>query len=240
MNAAFDHRGPVMHPDLAQGSDEWLAARRGLITASEMKLLMTAGGKVAENDKSRAHIWELAAQRISGYVEPSFISDDMLRGYDDELAASRVYADNVAPVEHVGFITNSRWGFTLGYSPDGLVGGDGLIECKSRRQRFQIETIVRHIHDDAGTTIPDDHVLQCQFGLLVSERKWLDFISYSGGLPMAVIRVLPAADMQERIVAACEAAEAQIAEVIAKYRAAANGGNRLFPTERRIEQEMFT
>ncbi len=56
------------HPDCVQGSDDWLALRRGLITASEMHLLLTPTLKVAANEKSRAHVFELLAQRISGYT----------------------------------------------------------------------------------------------------------------------------------------------------------------------------
>lgn len=224
-------------PDLIQGTDEWLDARRGLITASEMKLLLTPTLKVANNDKTRTHLFELAAQRISGFVEISFISDDMLRGQSDETWAKIVYNEHVAPLTEMGFITNSRHGFTLGYSPDGLVGTDGLIEVKSRRQKFQVQTIIEHLRPGA-TTIPEDYVLQCQTGLLVAERQWLDFISYCGGLPMVVIRVHPDPRIQEAILDAAEQAEASIAELQRVYRAALDLGPRTYPTERHIEQEL--
>lgn len=220
------------HTDLVQGSDEWLAARCGLLTASEMKLILTPTLKVASNDKERAHLYELLAQRISRFVEPSYIGDDMLRGMEDEIEARALYAEHVAPVEEVGFITNDKWGFTLGYSPDGLVGDDGLIECKSRRQKFQVETII-------SRAVPADYVLQLQTGLLVSERAWCDFISYSGGLPMAVIRVFPDAVMQDAILSAAEAFEARITEKLAAYQEAMASDARLIPTTRRIEQEMM-
>ena len=148
------------HTDLIQGSEEWHNARRGLLTASEMKLILTPTLKMAANDKSRAHLWELAAQRISGYVEPSYIGDEMLRGWEDEIRARDLYAKRYAPVEEVGFVTNDQWGFTLGYSPDGLVGEDGLIEIKSRRQKFQVQAI-------ATGEVPDEYALQIQTGLLV-------------------------------------------------------------------------
>lgn len=220
------------HTDVEQGSDEWLQARRGLITASEMSLLLTPTLKFANNDKSRAHVWELAAQRISGHTEPHYISNDMLRGHEDEIDARDLYSKKIAPVQQCGFVTNDKWGFTLGYSPDGLVGETGLIECKSRRQKFQVQTIAEHL--PAGT-IPDDYILQVQTGLLVTERQWLDFISYSGGLPMCVIRVLPDLAIQAAIVDAAASAEKQIAEKIAAYTKNARG---LLETERRIEQEM--
>ena len=132
------------HRDLIQGSDAWHKARCGLITGSEVKLLLTPTLKQANNDKSRAHLWELAAQRISNYVEPSYIGDDMLRGHEEEFYARQLYAEHHAPVEECGFVTNDEWGFTLGCSPDGLVGDDGMIECKSRRQKYQIQTIVEN------------------------------------------------------------------------------------------------
>ena len=227
------------HPHLFQGSDEWLRARLGLLTASEMGKIVTPTLKVASNDKERQHLYELLAQRITGHVEPHYISDDMLRGMHDEGEAVRLYAERFAPVAHVGFITNNRWGFTIGYSPDGLVGDDGLVECKSRRQKYQARTIVQHVAIDGGTTIPDEYLLQCQTGLLVSEREWLDFISYCGGMPMVVIRVYPDAKIHEAILAAADAFEERIAQAHQSYLdAVASGAARLIPTERKELQEI--
>ena len=223
------------HPDMVQCAEDWLAARCGLLTASEMKSILTPTLKIASNDRERSHLYELLAQRITRYVEPQYVSDDMLRGQSDEIAARALYAEHYAQVQEIGFITNDEWGFTIGYSPDGLVGDDGLIECKSRRQRFQIQTIVECVTDGAA---PDDYMLQLQTGLLVSGRKWIDFISYSGGLPMTVIRVFPDARIQDAIVAAATAFEARLAEKMAKYRAVLESPARLIPTERRVELEM--
>ena len=224
------------HRDLIQGSDEWLQARCGLITASEVKLILTPTLKIADNAKSRAHMWELLAQRISGYVEPHYIGDDMLRGHEDELEARSLYAKEYAPVEDVGFITNDQWGFTIGYSPDGLVGAEGLIECKSRRQKFQVQTICEWYENGA---IPEDYMLQVQAGMLITGRKWCDLVSYSGGLPMATMRVEPDARVQDAILEAASKFETQIAASMADYHAALESEPRLIPTERRIEQEMF-
>jgi len=228
--------GIAYHNDLVQGSEEWHAARLGLLTASEMKLILTPTLKVANNDKTRAHVWEIAAQRLSRYVEPSYIGDDMLRGWEDEILARDLYSKTYAPVTECGFVTNDKWGFTLGYSPDGLVGTDGLLECKSRRQKFQIQTIVEHYRDGSA---PDDFKLQVQTGLLVTERKWIDLVSYSGGLPMIPMRIEADAEIQEAILEASAAFEAKVAEVIADYGAALKAGLRLVPTERRVESEMY-
>jgi len=227
------------YPNLIQGSDEWLAARCGLLTASEMKLIITPTFKPAANDKERAHMYELLAQRVTKHVEPSYIGDAMLRGQADEIEARIEYAKHYAPVDDMGFITNDKWGFTLGYSPDGLVGKVGAIECKSRCQKYQAQTIIENMGIDMGQTIPADFVIQIQTGMLVAELEWIDFISYCGGMPMAVIRVHPMPQVQELIINAAGEFEKRLAEKLAIYQDALKTKQRLTPTERRVEQEMF-
>lgn len=225
----------VYHEELIQGSEEWLAARCGLLTASEMRLILTpAKLKMADNGEMRGHVHELLSQRITRHVEPAYVGYDMLRGQEEEILARYTYNEKYAPVTEVGFVTNDEWGFTLGYSPDGLVGDDGLIEAKSRRQKFQVATII----DGA---VPAEYMLQLQTGLLVTRRKYIDFISYSGGLPMVTIRVEPVPEIQDAIIEAATAFEAKLAEGLRLYRAAlAWPEARLIPTERTVQQEMYT
>jgi len=218
--------------DIEQGSDEWLAVRRGILTASEMRLIMTPTMRPASNDKERAHLFELLGQRITGYTEPHYISDDMLRGHEDEIEARIRYADHFYPVTECGFVTRDMGGFTIGYSPDGLVGDDGLIECKSRRQKYQIETIL-------ADEVPAEYLLQCQTGLLVTGRKWLDFISYCGGLPMFVKRVWPCQEIHHAIIAAASAFEQRLAAAQARYAEWLNRQPVIINTERTIEKEIM-
>jgi hypothetical protein len=219
----------TIFPEMIQGSDEWLEARRGLLTASEMSLILTPTLKAAANDKERSHMYELLAQRVTKYVEPHYIGDDMLRGQEDEIEARLLYAKHYGEVSEVGFITNSKWGFTLGYSPDGIVGDKGAIECKSRRQRYQMQTIVE-------LAVPREYMIQLQTGLLVAELDWIDFVSYSGGMPMFVQRVFPIVEYQTSILMAAEAFEARLSTLLAKYK---DNSRYLIKTERRIEQQMF-
>jgi hypothetical protein len=230
-------KSPITYHDaFDQGSQQWLDARCGLLTASEMKLIITPTLKIASNDKERAHLYELLAQRITGHVELRYVTDDMLRGQEDEILARAKYVDMFAPVIECGFITNSRHGFTIGYSPDGLVSENGLIEIKSRRQKYQIETLTTHY---LAGDCPPDFLLQCQTGLLVSERQWLDLISYSGGLPMCVIRVWPDDKVQAAILEAAASFEARLSARLAEYQELLATDPRLIPTERRIEMEMI-
>ena len=79
-------------------------------------------------------------------------------------------------------------------------------------------------------------MIQLQTGLLVSEREWIDFVSYSGGLPMFVTRVEPIQEYQDAIVAAATGFEERLAIAREKYAANSVG---LLPTERKIIEEMY-
>ena len=223
-------------PELTQGSEEWHAARCGLLTASEMKLIITPTLKLASNEKERSHLYELLAQRVTRYVEPSYVSDAMLRGMDDEVEAVMQYGKTYAPVTPVGFVTNDKWGFTIGYSPDGLVGDDGQVECKSRSQKWQMQTLLEYV---PASAIDPDFMIQVQTGLLVTERAWCDLVSYCGGLPMATVRVEPDTKIQDAIVAAATAFEAKIVGAVDKYHALLASKARLLPTVRKIQEEMI-
>ena len=195
-----------IYTDIEQGTPEWLDLRKGIITSTVVKSLITPTFKIAENDKTRKAIWKLASERITGHLEDSFYSSDMDRGHFEEPLARDLYGGAV----EVGFITNKIGGVTVGYSPDGLVGENGLIEIKSAKQSIQVERIVSGI-------VPVEHLPQIHYGMLVSEREWCDFISYSNGMPMQVIRVEKDIEIQDVLIEAVQIAETKIQNVIAEF-----------------------
>ena len=220
----------VIYESLEQGSDEWLDARAGMLTASMVGKLVTPSLKVASNDTSRGVTLTLAAERITGeveYVHPSF---DMQRGNEDEPIARAVYAEHFAPVDEIGFMAREFNGFTLGYSPDGMIHDDGLLEIKSRKPAIHLKTIL------SGKP-PAENLAQLHTGLLVSGRDWIDYCSFSAGLPLWVTRIYPDPDWFAAIIAAAEAFETNVAEVITDYKHETKG---LPLTERRIEIEDIT
>lgn len=254
-------------PNLVQRSDEWYAARCGLVTASTIGRLITVrhlaageyacpacdaapgdpcqsktrAGQVnktvhaertaaavagrptspqiiepAGGDDSRNVVTTAAAERISGFVDPTFQSLDMQRGNDDEPFAVVAYSEHHAPVRECGFMVRRWGGFALGYSPDGLVGTDGLIEIKSRRGRTQVETVL-------SGEIPAENFAQLQAGLFVSGRAWIDYVSFAGGLHLWTQRVTPDPLWQNAIRAAVETFEADVTATVDAYLAAAEG-----------------
>ena len=204
----------TIYEDLEQGSDEWLLARAGIVTASVMHQLVTPTLKVASNDTSRGLTANLAAERITGHVESMQVSQAMLRGTLDEPFARDAYSEHHAPAVELGFMVKQFDGYQIGYSPDGLVGEDGLIEIKSRAQKKHLQTIL-------ADAVPPENMAQCQTGLLVTGRDWIDYVSFCSGMPLWTKRVYPDQKWSDVISEAVQSFEMNAAEMITTYNAAA-------------------
>lgn len=219
----------TMYAELDQGSEEWLAARCGLLTASTIGRLITPTTlKVADNETSRGLTMQLAAERITGHVDFVYPTADMQRGTDDEPFARDTYAEHFSPVEQVGFMVRDFGAYRIGYSPDGLVGEDGLIEIKSRRPKEHLKTVLKGLP-------PLENMAQMHAGMLVSGREWCEYVSYCAGLPLWVKRVYPDQRWIDAIHAAAETFEINVTNIIANFKSATDG---LPTTERRDDLEI--
>lgn len=170
----------------------------------------------ASNDESRGLTAMLADERIYQRTDPTFMTSAMWRGVDEEPLARDLYSEHFAGAREVGFMTRDFGGFTIGYSPDGLVGDDGLIEIKSRGGRKHIQTAV------AGT-VPIENVPQIQCALLVSGRAWCDYLDYSSGRHLFRVRVRPDERWQSAILDAVRRFETNASEFVAQYLEAVEG-----------------
>jgi putative phage-type endonuclease len=206
----------IEYPDVEQRSEQWHDLRRGMVTASTVAQLLTPTLKVASNDTSRAVTTALVAERITGVTEPTFTSDDMWRGVLHEPIARDYYSQHHAPASEYGFMARQFDRFEIGLSPDGVVGDDGLIEIKCPRAKGHLQTIL-------ADRIPAVYMAQCQTALLVSGRKWLDYVSFHAGLPLFVKRTWPNTEWHDAIKAAVEAFERNAVEIVANYRNATKG-----------------
>jgi len=198
--------------ELIQGSEEWLRARLGIITASQVgKLVTPKTKKIANNDDSRGIVYEKLAERITGRSDDFFHSKYMDIGNNFEPFARDLYSEKLAPVREVGFIVRDFGDFKIGYSPDGLVDeGEGLIEikCPSRNT---------HVKGICSGEIPAMYTMQMQTGMLVTGRKWCDYVSYFNGMKLNVIRMHADEELHALIVEAVKVFETRLVECTDLY-----------------------
>lgn len=166
-----------MNAELAvvQGSVEWHLARCGKVTASRIADLMstTKSGWGASRGNYMA---ELIAERLTGVPADSFSNAAMKWGVETEpmaRAAYQFYAD--LDVAETGFVPHPTIAES-GASPDGLVGEDGLVELKCPNTATHIETLL-------GATVPGKYMLQMQWQMACTDRKWCDFASFDPRMP---------------------------------------------------------
>ncbi|WP_280563521.1 MULTISPECIES: lambda exonuclease family protein [unclassified Chromohalobacter] len=166
---------------LDQGTPEWHAARLGIVTMSELKTLLVKGkGPGGLGSGALSYMHQLIGERITGEPSDAFQGNaHTQRGHALEPVARELYheATGLPHLKQVGIILNHG----VGYSPDCLVDRNGLAEIKTKLPKYQIELLL------AGE-LPPEHVAQCQGGLWVSEREWIDFVSYWPGMPLFVKR----------------------------------------------------
>ena len=161
--------------EILQRTPEWFELRLGKVTASRIGDLMakTRSGYSA----SRAnYMTELAIQRLTGAVGQGFTSPAMQWGTEQESNARNAYSfftdDDVNEIAFIDHPTIEQ----AGASPDGLVGDDGLVEIKCPNSATHLDTLLRGI-------IKNQYVLQMQWQMACSGRKWCDFVSFDPRFP---------------------------------------------------------
>ena len=181
--------------------------------------------RVASNIESRALTATLVAERVNGFTDDTYVSFDMMMGHVAEPIVRDLYAKHHGvKVDECGFMVREINGYSVGYSPDGLVADVGALEIKSRHPKEHIAAVL-------ADEVPSEHMAQCQGGLAVSGREWVDFVSYSPGMALWVKRVYPDLAWFAAIHEAVYQFEAAAQEMEATYRARVVG----FPmTERAI------
>lgn len=161
--------------NLEQGSQEWLLARCGKVTASRVADIMakTKSGYSASRGNYMA---ELVCERLTGVPTDTFKSAAMEWGTAQEPHARAAYeAVGGVLVEEVGFVPHSSIP-DAGASPDGLVGAVGLIEIKCPNTATHIETLL-------SGKVPDRYNTQMQWQMACTGRVWCDYVSYDPRMP---------------------------------------------------------
>ena len=173
--------------DCKQGTKEWHQARLGIPTSSGFDNILTTKGE--RSKQAEKYIYSLAGERVACIVEESYQSEAMLRGSLMEDEARQAY-ELIAGVDvvQVGFCLAEGYGA----SPDGMIGEDGLLEIKC-------PNVSNHVMYLLKKELPSAYFQQVQGQLLVTGRKWVDFMSYSPRLPSFIIRVFPNKEFQNAL-----------------------------------------
>ena len=160
--------------DCEQNSPEWFAARMGIPTASNFAALLAKG----EGKTRRTYLLKLAGevliQRNNGRVPEGFTNDHLERGHELEPEARDLYSflTDTEP-KRIGFVRNGD----KGCSPDSFIGPNGMLEIKTKLPHLLNDVILKD-------EFPPEHKAQCQGGLWVCEREWIDIAIYWPGLPL--------------------------------------------------------
>ena len=165
----------IVH-DCAQRSDAWLTARLGKLNASragDMLATLKNGSEAASRRDLRV---QLCLERLTGQSqENGYIHADMQRGTDLEpeaLAAYEAYTGVL--VVPMGYCAHDT--LAAGASPDGFIGDDGLVEVKCPRA-------ANHLAYLKAQSVPKEHLPQLVHQLWITERKWVDLVSFDPRWP---------------------------------------------------------
>lgn len=174
--------------DVKQGTQEWVASRLGIPTASRFSSIMTP--KTRKPSASAApYLCELVAERLTGYPANDASSDFMLRGSALEAEAAAAYEfDTGLSVSAVGFVLDDSRRF--GCSPDRFVGEDGLLEIKCL-------SVANHVAAVLGM-LDGEHVAQVQGQLWITGRQWVDLFFYNPAIAAHRVRI----ERDEKFIAA--------------------------------------
>lgn len=161
-----------IYDEIVQGSPEWFKLRLGKFTATNAQAIAT-NGKGLET-----LCFEKVAELKTGKFKEEYTNPDMERGNDlEELARNSYELETGIVVKRVGFIEKSE---RIGCSPDGLIEEDGLQEIKCKNDANFVKYLYNREIDSA-------HIWQMQMQMLISERKWCDYVVFNPNFDKPVI-----------------------------------------------------
>lgn len=165
-----------IYDDIIQGSEEWLAVRRGKVTASNFNKAVSSGRGNAPSKTRKDYMKTLVYERIHGISFPQKFKGNsaMDHGTETEDEARCYFASLMGEdIKQVGFI---KYNDDIGCSPDGLIGNDTLVEIKCP----ELLTYMDYI--EAGRidfgSLSKAYRDQIQGQLFVTGRKYCYFVCY--------------------------------------------------------------
>lgn len=147
-----------------QGTTEWSNARCASIGG-------TAINDIAPGGKGyKKLLYEFAGEMITGIKASSFKFQHADRGLENENETWNLYSFLTGnPVEHVSMVKSDQP--HKHYSADALIGGSGIGEGKTRIPSIFVQATIDGYFPIATRR-------QCQWGLSICEREWVDYCQF--------------------------------------------------------------
>lgn len=166
----------------AQGSDAWLACRKGRITGSRFRDALDRTAKGELSSKAKLYALDTARERFGGSAAPVYVNAAMRMGTEQEpLARAEYEAETGNVVLEAGFAYTDDGRF--GCSVDGLVGKDGMVEIKTMVSSDTLFTAM----------VDGDHsayMAQIVGSLWILGRQWCDLILWAPDLPIGCMKIV--------------------------------------------------
>ena len=171
---------PTYYYKIQQGTLAWWKIKHMKLTGSSATAIANCGKglNTLVNNMIRSNPQELFNRSQTP------LNDDTERGKNLEGEAIREYEKATGiKTRKCGFI---KFNNNCGVSPDRLVRKDGGVEVKCRN-------LEKHNKIVATNKMSSSTMWQIQMCLLVSGRKWWDFVAYNmlAEKPLVIIRVYP-------------------------------------------------
>lgn len=201
-----------------QRSPEWFEERLGKVTASCIYKVMAKlkDGRPGA-DRANYHA-QLVTERLTGSPVESFSNAAMQWGTETEPQARAMYRfDKGLDAVETGFHPHPEIAMS-GASPDGEVGEDGLVEIKCPNSATHIATLT-------GAAIERKYLLQMQWQMACTGRKWCDFASFDPRLPLEMQLHVQRVERDDALIAEIETevrallaeVDATVADLTARY-----------------------
>ena len=162
----------------AQLSAEWFDEHIGRVSASRMNAVLAVLKRGGEAAIRYNYKMEKVAEICTGKVAEHYVSEAMSFGTENEPFARAAYEiERDVDVAQVGLFVHGRID-RFAASPDGVIGSDGLLECKC-------PNTTTHLGWMLADVVPEEYEPQmlAQLACAGQQRKWVDFVSYDPRLP---------------------------------------------------------
>lgn len=169
-----------IYKDIIQRSEEWFFIKKGKMSASHAQAIANQGKGL------ESYVYEIVADLFSKESDENYTNPDMDRGNSLEDEARILYSvETDKEIDEVGFVELNEY---VGCSPDGLIGKTGGLEIKCPNNIRYLKLLIQ-----GEKAIDSAYIWQIQMNLLITSRKWWDFVAYNPNYKtnIIIIRIKP-------------------------------------------------